>query len=106
LKHPALHEFPLGPGHEPFVKSDLRPETIQRRTGSQHPCAYFQRSVTGNRLYEPNVKIPRDRLNSMMKQTVRHCRIQQRGNDASVEEVVISLELSVRPESCSDAAIS
>jgi hypothetical protein len=106
LKHPALHEFALGPGHDTFVKNYLRPETIQRRTGKQHPGTYFQRNVTVNRMDEPNVKIPRDRLNSTMKQAVRHSPIQQRGNDASVKEVVISLEFTVRLESCSDAVVS
>ena len=91
MKNPTLHEFGLGPGHDTFIKNNLRPETIQRRIGREHPGTYFQRNVTENRLYEPNVKIPRDRLNSTIKQAVRHRRIQQGGNNASVKDAGISL---------------
>ena len=106
LENPALHEFALGPGHDPVGKSHLRPEKIQRWMGGQHPGTYFQRVITRNRLDEPNVKIPRDRLNSTMKQAVRHRLIQQGGNNTSVKHVVISLEFSVRFESCLDDALS
>ena len=41
-----------------------------------------------------------------MEQAVRHCRIQQRGNDAAVEEAIISLEFGGHFESRSDAAVS
>jgi hypothetical protein len=95
LKHSAPHEFGLGPGHDTLFVHNLRLKTIERRTKRQHPRSYFQRGVARNRLHEANMKVCRDRLNSMMKKAVRHCRIQQCGNDASVKDVVVSLKLPV-----------
>jgi len=103
---PSPHEFGLGPGHDAFISNNLRSEAIQRRRGREHPGPYFQRNVTGNGPHEPNVKIPRDCLNSMMKQAVRHHLVQQRGNDPSVKEAVISLELRMHLESCPDGTVS
>jgi len=106
LQCPAFHELRLSPGEKVFVKNDLGSETMQRRMRRQHASADIERSIAGNRLHIPNVEISRDRPDSAMKQTVCHCRIQQRGDNTSMKNTVISLEFVGRRESRSDAAVS
>lgn len=74
--------------------------------GRKHPRPYFQRNVTKNRLHEANMQITSDRLHSTMKQAVCHRRIQQRSDNTSMKDVVISLEFSVCLELRPDDAIT
>ncbi len=102
----ALHEFCFRPSDNLSVQSDLRPETVHRWPRGKDPCEDLQGNFARNGLQEANVKVPRDRLNFLEKQAVRHGRIQQRSNDASVEHPGISLEFRGRLKPCCDRTFS
>jgi len=88
----SSHEFALGPGHHLSVASQLSLQLVQRRAGKEQPGPKFQGDVAGHRMQITDAEVAGHRLDGLVEQTVGHGGVEQGGDDATMDQVIVPLQ--------------
>jgi len=101
----STHEFALGFDHNLLPAAHIGPEMAERRTREEQLGPEFHGDVARDLMEKTDAQIAGHRLNTLAKQAVRHGRIQQRGDNAAMEDVVVPPQLRSRHKFCPDSAL-